>query len=133
MLPALARAAVLPSQLSLYAQACTWDVQGDLDCAQAALTQASLSISPSNLTDDCRARAEFANTFVYVGQLLASLQPTLDLLWQLHRTCGHRTAHPSLGLAGDLELSCGAGRGQLGDRDLAGSGDGSLVSGVREA
>lgn len=76
-------------QLTLYAQVSSWCARGELDRAGIALAQAYSTAPPQTLTrDDGRALAALADDLVYVGQLLPSLQPTLDLLHHLHGICG---------------------------------------------
>lgn len=85
------------SRLTLYAQAVAWCLEGDLDRAQATLFQAYSLVPPLTLThDDRRVLEGLADNLVYIGQLLPSIQPTLELLQQLQGTCAARAFHAPL-------------------------------------
>lgn len=87
----------LSPRLALYAQASAWCLEEDLSRAQAALAQAYAEVPPLTLTwDDRYALTSIVDDLVYVGQLLPSLQPTLELLRRFHGTCGHEVSQELL-------------------------------------
>lgn len=93
----VSQGAALSPRLALYAQASAWCLEGDLSRAEAALAQAYAEVPPPTLTrDDRYALTSIADDLVYVGQLLPSLQPTLDLLRRLHGICGHEVSQELL-------------------------------------
>lgn len=104
--PVPTRSGGYPAHLALYAEASARCLRGEVEDAQLALAQAYAAVPPRKLTvDDHRLLSALADELTYVGQFLPSLQPTLDLLTQLHHMCGGEAAQPLVGWRGDHESS----------------------------